>query len=281
MAIVATVKAPLDLLIRWVTHHRNLGFERFFLFFDDPMDAAIGPMSSLEHVTATRCGAEWWKGQDGSRPVHLVARQLINLEQGIEAARAAGIRWVAHIDADELVRPISPLAEVLNENRADALRMDVREAISERMEYAHIFESRTFRIPPGRMRLWVARLLGCRQSIRHGEYFRGHTESKSLVRLDGRVRRMGVHKPQDCEEGVRIDWTTEIQLLHFDCVGFADWDSKWNARVNGNSFGRGMRPARQAQFEAYAKAARRGLEARRELFRATQMIRPREATVLR
>ena len=64
-------------------------------------------------------------------------------------------------------------------------------------------------------------------------------------------------------------------------MGFADWDAKWGARVRGTSFGLGMRPARQAQFEAYTDAARQGPDELRELFRALQMIPQREAAILR
>lgn len=279
-AIVSTVKAPLDQLLTWVGHHRRVGFERFFLFFDDPDDRAIAPVGALPGVQAVPCGPGWWSGEESGRPPQLVARQRVNLHRGMEAAREAGQHWVAHIDADELVRPLRPLPALLSGQLADALRLDLREAVSERTDYASIFDARTFKVPPGRLQHAAARLLGCRRAIRHGDFFRGHRESKTLVRLGGRVRRMGIHKPLECEAGARIEWTDEIQLLHFDCIGFEDWNAKWSDRLNGDSFGRGIRPARQAQFADYVDAARQGLEARRELFRETQMIPSREAAIL-
>jgi len=138
-----------------------------------------------------------------------------------------------------------------------------------------------FKRVPNRPQLAAATLLGCRRAIRFREYFRGHTESKMLVRLNAGVNRMGIHKPIDCSSGARVERTEKIQLLHFDCVGFTDWDCKWRLRVEGSCQGLGFRPARQKQFAAYREVADQSTEVREALFRELQMIPARELAILK
>lgn len=277
IAIVATVKAPLGVLRPWIDYHRRVGIGRFILFFDEPEDAALVALGSEEDVTAVRCNDRYWSRVAGGRPDDVPPRQLVNLERGMAMAREAGIDWFAHIDADELIRPLAPLPGLLARCDADALKMDMREAVPERLDYASIFEAQLFKKVPTRGQALAAVLRGCLGAFRYGEYFRGHTESKMLVRVGGGVTRMGVHRPREWRGEPRLDFCPEIQLLHFDGIGFDDWDAKWAIRP-GHTFG--MRPARRRQLAAYERAAAKGRPARVALYRKSQMIAPRERRAL-
>lgn len=261
----------------WVDYHRRTGIGRFILFFDDPDDPAAAVLGTEEDVTAVRCDDRYWSRVEGGRPHHVPPRQLVNLERAMAMARETGIDWFAHIDADELIRPLAPLAGLLARCEADVLKLALREAAPERLDYDSIFDARLFKKAPTRGQALSAVLRGCLGAFRYGEYFRGHTESKMLVRVAGGVTRMGVHKPREWRGTLRLEHSSGIQLLHLDGIGFEDWDAKWAARIGGPH---GMRPARRRQLAAYERAAAKGREARVELYRKAQMIAPREQRIL-
>lgn len=281
IAIVSTVKASLKVLQPWIDYHLHAGIGRMILYFDDPGDPAITALDGIEQVTAIPCSEEYWRDTGPSRPEKFGAIQVVNVNHGFALAADLGCTWAAHVDCDELILPLKPVGELLGRTRADALKMTVLEAVSERFDYDNIFDARLFKRVPNRLQLLTAVLLGCRHSIRFGEYFRGHTESKMLVRLNAGVTRMGIHKPVERSHGARIEVCDEIQLLHFDCVGFTDWDHKWGSRLNGSFKVDGLRPARQKQFAAYGEAAGLNIDARELLFRELQMLPAREIAILK
>ena len=275
------MKAPLEVLEPWIDYHLHAGIGRMILYFDDPGDPAITALGGIEQLTAIPCSEAYWRDTGLSRPKNIGTIQVVNVNHGFALAADMGCTWAAHIDCDELILPLEPLGELLGRSRADALKMTVLEAVSERFDYDNIFDARLFKRVPNRLQLLTAVLLGCRHSIRFGEYFRGHTESKMLVRLNAGVTRMGIHKPIERSHDASIEVCDEIQLLHFDCVGFTDWDRKWGSRLDGSFRVDGLRPARQKQFAAYGEAAGLNIKARESLFRELQMIPAREVAILK
>lgn len=122
-AIVATIRSPGAAPLRsWLRHHRALGFERLYLFFDagDPGIAEARATPGVEvtvvdeahfealaqhpyaarHVPLLRA-----TGLGRSSPDALTALQLCNMAMGLERARRDGMRWLLHIDVDELFHP--------------------------------------------------------------------------------------------------------------------------------------------------------------------------------
>ena len=281
VAIVSTIKAPIEILRQWIHFHLNAGIEGFFLFLDDPGDSSHKALTAYETVRIVCCSNGYWKALGGKRPGAIVSRQKVNLAQGVAMAASEGFDWVAHIDSDELIRPLKPMDQVLSATNAAAIRLDLLEAVSEQMEYPGIFDTSLFKRLPDRKKALAARLLGCRQAFRFGEYFRGHTESKMLFRTDGSIKEMGIHKPIELRAGATVGASAEVQLLHFDCIGFSDWDRKWQTRLGDSPDDYRMRPARCRQFEAYRNATVEGYEARIDLFRNIQMIPQREQKWLR
>lgn len=281
IAIVATVKAPLKVLRPWIDYHLHMGIGRMILFFDDPHDPAISVMAGIEQVTAIPCSDAHWRDMGQSRPGKFGTVQELNVNLGFSLASDMGCTWAAHVDCDELIRPLQPIGELLSRSPADALKMTVLEAVSENFDYDNIFDARLFKRVPNRLQMLAAVLSGCRHSMCYGEYFRGHTESKMLVRLNAGVTRMGIHKPLERSHDARIELCGRIQLLHFDCVGFEDWDHKWGSRLECSFKADGLRLARQKQFAAYAEAAQQNTDAKETLFRKLQMIPAREKAVLK
>lgn len=110
-AIVTTLRDAGDVLPSFVAYHRALGFARLFLFFDDPADPSLEWARAQPDVTAIprdeALRAAWSKlSRWGENAAHVerevMARQTLNVEHAMSLARAMGLGWLLHIDADEL-----------------------------------------------------------------------------------------------------------------------------------------------------------------------------------
>ncbi len=120
IGIVSTVRTQSLASFRsWYTHHRRLGFERFYLFMD-PTDAGISEAHTFagvevvivdddyraqlkHHPYSQQHAAQIFaNGSAITSPDALTALQLCNMSTGLDRARRDGIRWLLHIDIDEL-----------------------------------------------------------------------------------------------------------------------------------------------------------------------------------
>jgi hypothetical protein len=73
--------------------------------------------------------------------------------------------------------------------------------------------------------------------------------------------------------------TSEITLLHYDCVGIDDWKRKWLRRVDSSGTAIGMRPARAKQLDLFKEAY--GDESReRALYGRLHRVSPRQRKLL-
>lgn len=125
-AIVATVLAPGRSITSFVRYHLEIGFERFYLFFDDPADPDAALVKHLPGVSVLRSDAALearrrrllgrarlapfldGPGRARGAPEALMARQIGNAAIAIPLARRDGIAWLLHIDCDELFYPGPP-----------------------------------------------------------------------------------------------------------------------------------------------------------------------------
>lgn len=121
--IVATVRTQGMAPMRsWVRYHRELGFERLYLFMD-PDDPGLAETARLPGVVVTvvddayrtnlrhhpycqqYASQIYATGAARTSPDALTALQLSNMAIGLDRARHDGIRWLLHIDCDELFYP--------------------------------------------------------------------------------------------------------------------------------------------------------------------------------
>ena len=111
VAIVSTLRDAAPVLRSFITYHQAIGFERFFLFFDDPSDSSIAIAKSFPSVTVIpndeELHARWRTSArfpDAARVLTAepMARQLLNVDMAIQMALESGIDWLLHIDVDEL-----------------------------------------------------------------------------------------------------------------------------------------------------------------------------------
>ncbi len=288
VAIISTVKAPLDQLVMFVNYHINLGVDEIILYFDDPEDPCLNVLSRHPNVTAIACSSFYWQENGGTRPTALEEIQILNLNNGAELAKSMRCKWIIHIDSDEILNPNGKLNEILMSSNADVLRFRVMEAVAEKSRYDHIFEPTLFKINANPKRVKLARLLGCFNAIYDGEYFRGHLASKTATRLDADVRQHGIHGPSGFDKTLIRKRTKDIALLHFDCIGMVDWAAKCESRIQTSATTNtdelaptGNRPNRKNQFWQYVAAKQQGNEALTKLYRKLYIIPRRERLILK
>lgn len=123
LGIVTTLRtqgmAPIH---SWVRYHCALGFERLYLFMD-PDDPGLEEIARLpgvfvtvvddtyranlqHHPYAEQYAAQIFAtGAAKTSPDALTALQLSNMAVGLDLARSDGVRWLLHIDCDELFYP--------------------------------------------------------------------------------------------------------------------------------------------------------------------------------
>lgn len=281
IAVVSMVKAPLHELKLFVHYHLNIGIDEIILFFDDPEDPALELFPRFPQVTTIACSADYWSNITGERPDIFSTRQIINVNEGVRVAKENGCSWVVQIDSDELIKPSTGIKHTLENCDADVLRFKVMEAASEKMNYDNIFTATLFKNEPSDVKIKAAKMLGCSQAFFKDEYFRGHTASKMAVKLSQKIQKHGVHGPREYDKNSTIfSNTNEISLLHFDCVGFDNWNTKWGSRHDGTCKSVTMRENRKNQLRAYSQAKQEGQKALSDLFKRLQVIPRRDKIVL-
>ena len=240
----------------FVAYHLSIGVDQIILFFSDPEDAAIVPLSAQSRVTCVCCNVDYWKQQNMPDPwaISLSERQIINANAGLAIAQARGTDWIIHIDGDELVYVEGDLKQILARQTCDVLRFEPNEAVPQREQYAEAFEPKLFKRPTSPGKVLLAKLLGCRNAFYRGEYFRGHSRSKVAVRTQAKLKRMGNHIPEEWpDQPLTLVATDEVKLLHYDCVGLEAWQEKWAQRLDG-SITVDMRTNRNRQLEDFGRA---------------------------
>lgn len=113
VGIVITVKDPGIEFDSWICYHLSIGFDKIYIFFDDPNDHYINMVKRYSNYSvqviprSDRLLNRWkktkvWENFRWWIDVEVMARQCLNAEIGLELALKDGISWLLHIDADEL-----------------------------------------------------------------------------------------------------------------------------------------------------------------------------------
>jgi hypothetical protein len=237
----------LDSFIAW---HLAAGFSRLFLFFDDPADpdmsriAANPAITIIPHDEALR--RAWLKLPEyqsfgpfaGSE---VMARQVLNAALAMELARARGLAWLLHIDADELFFSPGPYSSGpsvpthfhwADAQKANAIKYWNYEAVPETMAIDDAFRQvDLFKIPPvlkpGPTTKAGLDLLAATPQLQPGR-FHFYSNGKAAVRLAAPgMRPRSVHDFDD-----PVSPTPGLQsgthfILHYACCGFENFWEKY------------------------------------------------------
>lgn len=279
IGIISTVKTSSLELQLFVNYHLNIGIDEIILFFDDPEDKGINIFAEYSQVHTVKCSDLYWKERGEDKPATIEKRQTINVNHGAKFLSSKDIYWLTHIDSDELIHPVRPIKQVLNSYVTDAVRFSIREAISEREKYEHIFLPTVFKKKANNIQKRIVKLLRCSNLIFEDEFFRGHSSSKMAVKISPKIKKYGIHGPH-YQSDIDIKNTNLIQLLHYDCVGIEDWKRKWDSRLDGSARASHLSNKRKKQLLLYKKAKEEGEEQLTVLYRRLHTIGKRERSIL-
>ena len=261
-----------DELKRFVDHHLRAEASLIVLYLDDPADPARELFRDASRVVVVCCSDSYWESVCGLRPVSVEERQILNANQGLNIVRERGIEWAIHLDADELLHPGAAIGQTLERASADVVRFGLLEAVPPSEDVISIFSAHVFRRQRSIWRARLAQLLGARSSIRHGRFFRAHQGSKSAVRANLEGVELGIHRPLVRDQILSVAETNDVRVLHFDCIGYLDWNRKWSRRLDGTGTATRMKEGRRKQLEQYQESSEKGEAASRDLYRRTYMI---------
>jgi glycosyl transferase family 2 len=226
VGIVTTLRAPgREMAIGFVRYHLAIGFDRLYLYWDDP-DEAIPPEILLPEVTHVRAGAALrarqrghalWPDYAAHVDEEVVARQMLNVESAIAQARADGLRWLLHIDGDELFAAregVQAHFAALDRSPYDAARYLNLEAVPERMEIGDPFREITlFRVNNTLSRNTLP--------------FLGYNTGKSAVRLVDGILPDGPHLFTRHRQDIPCVVAVDPAILHYVSCGYRRWREKY------------------------------------------------------
>ncbi|KAL1503227.1 hypothetical protein AB1Y20_011283 [Prymnesium parvum] len=215
-AIVTTVKHFAPLCVSWCAYHLSIGFRHLFVYFDDPAELdgvralllqhfAAESLTLVAHDAALRLA---WSRLELA--AHLLphagaevqTRQQLNCRHAMALAVRQGLRWLVHLDADELFFPNreGDAAAHFAQLDADGVETFVYmnfEAVPERVGVVDPFAEVTlFKRsldlvePTARARravaLWQAR--------HEGSFFYYYDNGKAAVRVHPKAKPLSVHE---------------------------------------------------------------------------------------
>lgn len=273
-----TVRAPLAQVLAFVAHHRALGARRIWLYFDDPEDPAADALSGVRGVRALRCDARHWArfgtGKAAKRrPEKHQVRQVANV---MAMYGRTQLDWVCHLDIDEFLWPMRPVAEVLAGAPATpVLRMAPWEALHDPALPDDIFTARHFR-----RALKGPEYAGLRETI-FGPYAEmlyagavSHAAGKCFFRTGIPGLRPRIHTGDLNGERLAIhDVLPDIALLHFHAQDPADWRARLPFRATAGAY-----RANAPFFVWYSTTDAAGIDA---FYDRIQVARPEVLAALR
>lgn len=113
-SLVVTLTGPAELAVPFVAHHLDTGAQRIHVYLDRPDPALQALLAAEPRCLPVLCDDAYWKARRGrrGRPEGLVSRQLTNAEH---ARSVTGSDWIIHLDSDEFLYEMQPLAAALAE----------------------------------------------------------------------------------------------------------------------------------------------------------------------
>jgi hypothetical protein len=255
VGLVATVREPGPAIATWVRHHLAVGFDRLYLFFDDPTDPSMAHVPDDERVEVVPCDealrACWlaWPELAGFVGTDVMARQLLNAEVALQLARAAGLAWLAHLDADELLDDCEDIGVFLAGAAASGAEQVVfqnLEAVPEVLDPVDVFRDVTLfkrnptALPGGRLdeaQAQLARRAGFPERV-----FLYYRNGKAAVRLLPGILPSGCHLFRRREGHLETRTVATPRVLHYANAGFAgfwhrysmwgDFPDRWLGRTS-------------------------------------------------
>jgi len=238
VAIVSTLKDPGNSIFSFVEYHKKIGIDHIFLFFDSKEDKTIGMLEKIPDVTIFKTDNELvdkWKNSKIYRnnshymaylQKEVMARQLLNVDVAIQACMDLNIRWLLHIDNDELfftgnVSLEEHFASLEKQNISSMLYLN-HEAVPEHNEIDDYFKEVTL-FKRNQLLFDRSQLQRLRSSPKR-EHFLFYSNGKSAGRVSQTLQQTNVHR-FDCHEAYNV--TESPCILHYPVCGIVNFEKKY------------------------------------------------------
>ena len=151
VAIVSLVKEP-HAIQTWVDYHKfRMKIDRFYIFADDDNEdlGVMDPAVMIIKNWKDRLGYTW--NPDLDEPANVRVRQELAFQEGCRLAQKEGIKYIVHIDSDELLWGDEPAVVFDRYPDSSAFHMRNEELAPDRMDYTNCFlEGHKFHSDPRR-----------------------------------------------------------------------------------------------------------------------------------
>ena len=240
-AIVTTLRDANSVLEYFISYHLSIGFDRIYLFFDDPTDPGIQISRSYSQVIVQvndrALHTKWEKTRiyqanaayHAFIDIEVMARQILNAEVAMQLAQSEGITWLLHIDIDELFyTSAKDVKEHFRESTAKGVDTIVyfnHEAVVELLEIKNYFESVTL-FKKNRVLLSKDQIqfICAQKAFLWGQqYFLYYSNGKSAVKVSENAVPSSVHT----FTGQFSKNATDAFILHYPVCGFTHFWKKY------------------------------------------------------
>ncbi|MGH1459483.1 MAG: glycosyltransferase family 2 protein [Paracoccaceae bacterium] len=217
-AVVSTIKAEAEDILKFAAHHLDLGAHRLFLYLDAPNPEAEAILKAHPKVRVTVTDDAYWT-RAGARPEKHQVRQTANVMHAYKK-KGHEVDFITHIDVDEFLNPARDLGAQLADlpQSATCARVWPVEALSsegqEPPEGITWFKS-CARERPLRLKQ-TAKLYPTYGSYLNGGYL-SHAMGKLFIRtgIEGlKIRIHNVFLGQETNPGLVVMDETELCHLH-------------------------------------------------------------------
>lgn len=129
--LVTTTDAAAHAITRWAAHHLALGAKALHIYLEDDREDLPDAVWQDARVSITRCTPTYWQAVGKPRPARRAQRHTVNATRALRAT-APTLHWLGHLDIDEFLLPVAPVATALaaGDGAAAVLRMEPVEALA-------------------------------------------------------------------------------------------------------------------------------------------------------
>jgi hypothetical protein len=244
LAITTTIREPGPSFLSWLRYHTAIGFDRIFLFLDDPRDPCGEIARQFDQVTVLPCN-DALKARYATLANYPVfaresatsvyARQMLHMELACRLAAADGVHWLLHIDADELfftpsMDAASHFAQLQDTACQQAVYLN-HEALPESCDIDDCFrEVQHFKVNP-----WLVPPQLEPEIVRfwlqgRGQYFIAYDNGKPAVRVQPGLTARGPHRFSRRSGDLPTLPSETAWILHYANCGYAGFRRKYEMR---------------------------------------------------
>jgi hypothetical protein len=190
VAIVSLVKEP-HAIRTWVDHHKDrMNIDRFYIFADDDNEDLGISDPKVQVIKNWKDRLGYTRDSNLDEPANVRVRQELAFSEGQRMAARDGIKYLVHIDSDELLWGRDPAKVFAKYPESTSFHMKNEELAPDRMNYQDCFmEGTKFHSDPTRFTAYgngkAAGLVG--QCEWHGPHYLKGRNTKELSEDELRV----------------------------------------------------------------------------------------------